>query len=499
MESSGAESTMQPTAEDYLEQPGSDEKPDYDPYLIDSFEEGDPANPQNWSKLQRWYLTVFSGLLVLNATFASAARQSNPFLRLAIIHGIMSASGIAPLLAEHYHLSAEGTTLALSLFIIFQVAAALANNAASLLIFRFIGGMFAAAPLTNSGAIIADVWDASTRGSYPFVYAPSTCSPVCAGKALALFTLAPFAGKFFFTEWYGFIAVTGTDFHWIFWIQAIFAAVCTILAFFTVPETYVPVLLVAAAAKKRDETGDAKYYARLETAKVSMAERFESIVARPFKVLGTEPMLIVLTFYMSFVYGCLYLLFEAYPIVFTRGHGLNPGVSGLTFFPILLGGVAGVMLSIIVFNPRYEKKVAELAPAPVPPEFRLEMTLLAAPLYAISFFWFGWTSYPSISLWAPMMSGGIMGLAINGIFLSLFNYIIDTYLHVAATALAANTIIRSIFGAVFPLFATQMFDGLGPQWAASVLGFVALAMVPVPIVLIRYGPYLRSKSRHAPT
>ncbi|CAK5280180.1 unnamed protein product [Mycena citricolor] len=165
MQSSGAESTMQPTAEDYLEQPGSDEKPDYDPYLIDSFEEGDPANPQNWSKLQRWYLTVFSGLLVLNATFASAA-----------------PSGIAPLLAEHYHLSAEGTTLALSLFItgyivgpmlwgplseqlgrrpiaiypfiiytIFQVAAALANNAASLLIFRFIGGMFAAAPLTNSG------------------------------------------------------------------------------------------------------------------------------------------------------------------------------------------------------------------------------------------------------------------------------------------------------------------------------------------------------------
>ncbi|CAK5264901.1 unnamed protein product [Mycena citricolor] len=136
MESSGAESTMQPTAEDYLEQPGSDEKPDYDPYLIDSFEEGDlrihrylchtvgmlfvefNASIKNWSKLQRWYLTVFSGLLVLNATFASAARQSNPFLRLAIIHGIMSASGIAPLLAEHYHLSAEGTTLALSLFIV---------------------------------------------------------------------------------------------------------------------------------------------------------------------------------------------------------------------------------------------------------------------------------------------------------------------------------------------------------------------------------------------
>lgn len=38
----------------------------------------------------------------------------------------------------------------------------------------------------------------------------------------------------------------------------------------------------------------------------------------------------------------------------------------------------------------------------------------------------------------------------------------------AASALAANTFMRSIFGGVFPLFATYMFDGMGIEWAATV-------------------------------
>lgn len=53
----------------------------------------------------------------------------------------------------------------------------MAQNTAQILVFRFLGGTFAASPLTNSGALIADIWDARTRGT-----------------ALAIFTLAPFAG-----------------------------------------------------------------------------------------------------------------------------------------------------------------------------------------------------------------------------------------------------------------------------------------------------------------
>lgn len=92
-----------------------------------------------------------------------------------------------------------------------------------------------------------------------------------------------------------------------------------------------------------------------------------------------------------------------------------------------------------------------------------------------------------------------MGFAILLIFLSLINYTVDAYLFAAASALAASTVSRSIFGAVFPLFARQMFESLNPRWASTVLGIVAAVMIPIPIVLRRYGPYLRSRSRFAPT
>jgi MFS family permease len=49
-------------------------------------------------------------------------------------------------------------------YIGFQVGCALSKNTASILVFRFLGGTFAAAPLTNSGALIADIWDGDHRG-----------------------------------------------------------------------------------------------------------------------------------------------------------------------------------------------------------------------------------------------------------------------------------------------------------------------------------------------
>ena len=143
--------------------------------------------------------------------------------------------------------------------------------------------------------------------------------------------------------------------------------------------------------------------------------------------------------------------------------------------------------------------MAKCAPHPVPPEFRLEMAVLAAPIFTIAFFWFGWTSYSSISFWAPMLAGLPLGASIVFLFLGLFNYTIDAYLFMAASALSAMTVVRSTFGAGFPLFATQMFERLNPRWASTLLGILALLMAPIPIVLRKYGPRLRERSKFAPT
>ena len=195
----------------------------------------------------------------------------------------------------------------------------------------------------------------------------------------------------------------------------------------------------------------------------------------------------------------IYLLFEAYPIVYGDGHHFNAGLVGLTFLPIFIGCGVGVILYLVFFNPRYERAMAQYAPSPVPPEYRLEPCLYGAPAYALSFFWFGWTSFPSVTVWAPLAAGVPMSAAMILIFLALFNYTIDAYLAVAASALSAAVVVRSVFGAVFPLFATQMYERLGPRWASTLLGCLALVMIPIPFGLKRFGPLLRQTSKHAPT
>jgi len=84
------------------------------------------------------------------------------------------------------------------------------------------------------------------------------------------------------------------------------------------------------------------------------------------------------------------------------------------------------------------------------------------------------------------------------IFLQSLNYIIDAYLLFAASAIAANTMLRSIAGAGFPLFSQYMFNALGINWAGTLLGCVAVVLAPIPVIFYIYGPRIRKKSKFAP-
>ena len=52
------------------------------------------------------------------------------------------------------------------------------------------------------------------------------------------------------------------------------------------------------------------------------------------------------------------------------------------------------------------------------PEARLPMAHWGGPLFIISIFWLGWTSYPSISIWVPMMAGLPLGISLVFLFVS---------------------------------------------------------------------------------
>jgi DHA1 family multidrug resistance protein-like MFS transporter len=69
----------------------------------------------------------------------------------------------------------------------------------------------------------------------------------------------------------------------------------------------------------------------------------------------------------------------------------------------------------------------------------------------------------------------------------------------AASAIAANTFLRSFVAAGFPLFSRQLFNNLHIQWAGTLLGCLATVMVPIPVCFYLFGSKLRAKSKFSPT
>ena len=197
------------------------------------------------------------------------------------------------------------------------------------------------------------------------------------------------------------------------------------------------------------------------------------------------------------VAGLLYLFLTAYPFVFQGIHHFTSGISGLMFIGMIAGQIiSGVV--VLLQQPWYTRKLDANNGVPVP-EWRLPSVIAGGVSFTLGIFWFGWSGYRSDVHWVvPALSGLLTGFGLMSIFLQSLNYLVDAYLMFAASAIAGNTFLRSLCGAGFPLFSTYMFQGMGIQWASTLLGCVAAALVPIPVLFYLYGHKLRAKSKFAP-
>ena len=91
----------------------------------------------------------------------------------------------------------------------------------------------------------------------------------------------------------------------------------------------------------------------------------------------------------------------------------------------------------------------------------------------------------------------LVGMGLYMVAVQSITYTIDVYLPVANSAVAANTFLRSLFGAGFPLFGPTMFHKLGVDWAATTLAFIGIAMIPIPMLFYIYGAKIRTWSKMA--
>lgn len=227
-----------------------------------------------------------------------------------------------------------------------------------------------------------------------------------------------------------------------------------VLIVFYQDESYGPVILVSKAAELRRLTRNWGIHAKQEEVEVDLKELAVKNVTRPLRILFTEPIVLVVTVYMSFIYGLLYLNLTAYALVYEGTYHWSLGVAGIPYMALIIGVVIG-FICIVLMNGPYVKKLEANHNVPVP-EWRLPLPMVGGIVFACGLFWFGWGGYMASTPWiVPTLAGIFIGFGIFSVFISCLNYIIDAYLMFSASAIAANTIMRSLFGAVFPLFAVS--------------------------------------------
>jgi hypothetical protein len=266
-----------------------------------------------------------------------------------------------------------------------------------------------------------------------------------------------------------------------------------ILITFTVPETYAPTILARRAKNLRKTDKD--FVTEQDLDLRPLPERLRIFLIRPFQLLFGELIVFLVSLYMSVLYGLLYMFFVAYPIVYQGGKGYSASTTGLMFIPMAIGILASAFCAPIV-NKHYLSQYVKYDGKP-PAEVRLIPMMCSCWFIPIGLFIFAWTSYPELSYWGPMMGGFPVGFGFLFLYNSANNYLVDSYQHQAASALAAKTFLRSFWGAAVVLFTSQMYDRLGFQWASSLLGFISLACCAIPFGFYFFGAKIRRHSRFA--
>ncbi|KAF8544806.1 major facilitator superfamily domain-containing protein [Trichophaea hybrida] len=250
-----------------------------------SFTPGDSENPYNWSTKKKWFIITTGIIAVTNSTFASSLPSGAMLIiqqGLNVMHTEVTILTISFFLLGYvvgpidfapfsgFYGRRSVSIIAFEWFVVGTICCAVNPNIASLLMFRFLAGVGASAPMSV------------------------TCSDD--------------------------VIISGLSF-----IPLLFC-----------PETFASVLLLRKAQRIRAQ-GDAEVIAPLELEDRSLKSALKTTLARPFRMFWNESIVLLVSLYLSLIYGAFYLFFQSYPIIYQGIYGFGPGISGLHFILVGLG------------------------------------------------------------------------------------------------------------------------------------------------------------------
>jgi DHA1 family multidrug resistance protein-like MFS transporter len=347
------------------------------------------------------------------------------------------------------------------------------------LAFRFLTGFFGSPVLATGGASMADLWSPKKRAYAIGIWGVfAVFGPV----------LGPLIGGF---------AAENEGWTWTIWELIWLSGFCLILIAFTLPETSATTILYKRAHRLRRATGDTRLHssAEIEAENMQVKDIVVASLWRPFQLCFQEPILLATNIYLGLIYALLYTWFEAFPVVFGGVYHFDAGRNGLAFIGILIG--AGIIMIPYCVWLYYVQEQQFDSDGNIAPEKRLPPAIVGSFCIPICMFWFGWTSKASIHWIVPIIGSSFFSMGAVLLFNAVLNYQGDAYPIYVGSVLAGNDLMRCAFGGAFPLFAPALFHRLGVDWSCSLLGFLSIAFIPIPILLLKYGKNLRLKSRYA--
>ncbi|KAI2995523.1 MFS general substrate transporter [Aspergillus phoenicis ATCC 13157] len=465
--------------------------------LVDFTGPDDPDMPRNWPMLTKTIVMI--DVMLLNFSFYAASAIFTPSIPIiekdfgaTNAEGTLGLSlfviayGIGPLiLSPLSNLPSIGRTpvyvLGSLAFCLFNIGTALAKNLQTILVLRFFGGLVGSAPISVGGATLMEVFQPNQCPYAIALYAVSgVCGPI----------LGPILGTLAVERWQTWTATL--------WLLSGVTAFTTVFIFFLLPETLYTNILLRRAQRLRRQTGDPAYQsqAELDTPGANLAVRIVRQTVDDFKLSCTDPVILFVNMHTMLIYGILYLWFEFFPFVFDGIYHFTAIQQGLAFFGILVGAVVSVIVYALWLYLSYQPRVAN-SDIIVEPEARLVPGQIGAVCIPICLFIFAWTSRESVHWIAPIIGTAFFAPGFYLTFQSVLNYLGESYPRYIASVFAGNTFFRSSFGGALPLAAPQMLKSLGIGWSSSTLGFISVAMLPLPFILERYGKRLRSWSKYA--
>lgn len=182
------------------------------------------------------------------------------------------------------------------------------------------------------------------------------------------------------------------------------------------------------------------------------------------------------------------------PIIFGELRGWRPLVASLPFACIFIGAILGCGAN--VYNQTLYNKAYHAAGDRAVPEKRLPPMMLGSLLFSGGQFLTGWTGGRNDTHWiVPVIGLVMLGTGFFTIFQAALNYLVDTFHANAASAVAANTFLRSCFAGAFPLIVGPLYHNLGIGPGSSITGGFAALLIPVPFIFYVFGKRIRASSK----